>query len=322
VFLSARDLWWGSAIVLLLIGGFKSARSNGVPASLAKQPWSYGDLLVIFSLWAVASRLDLIPAIARLPVLANTAAVLICPAGIVLGALWLLLHARYRASFGELGFGGAHRGYYAAWSFMIVGAGLSLVAFVATFFVWIARPGTPLIGLPGPPDSASPLHAYVHQASGDLTLSFVIVAYAVVLGPLLEEIIFRGLFLGPVVRRVGVPIAAMASAALWSFGHSWAPAKMIVTFCVGLVFAQIYVRTGSLLPSLVLHISGNVFSVILPVFLGLTRWQTLLLPIAFLGMTLFILARSRVRRMVPGDASVRLAWSGASVGQKGPHPTY
>jgi len=310
VFLWARDVWWGSAILLLLIGGFKSERSNGIPAPLAMQPWSYGDLLFIFSLWAATSHLDLIPAIVRLPVLANTAAVLVGPAGIVLGALWLLLRARYRVSFRVLGFGGPHRCYYAAWSLMIVGACLSLVALVTTFFVAIARPGTSLVGLPGPPDNASPLHAYFHQPSADLTLSLVIVAYVVVLGPLFEEIILRGLFLGPVVRRFGVPIAAIVSAALWSLGHSWTPAKIIFTFCVGLAFAQIYVRSGSLLPSLVLHISGNAFSVLLPVVLGLTSWQTLLLPVTLLGMTLFILARGLVRRLVPGEAAVRLAWSG------------
>jgi len=313
VFLSARDVWWGFVIVLLLLGGLKSERSNGIPVSLAMQPWRYGDLLLIFALLAATGRLDLIPAIAGLPVLANTAAVLIWPAGIVLSALWLLLHARYHVSFRVLGFGGPHRCYYAAWSFMVVGACLSLVALVATFFVWIARPGASLLGLPGPPDSASPLRGYLHQSSADLTLSLVIVAYVAVLGPLFEEIIFRGLFLGPVVRRFGVPIAAIASAALWSLGHSWTPAKMIVTFCVGLAFAQIYVRTGSLLPSLVLHVSGNGFGVILPVFLGLTRWETLLLPVAVLAITLCILARGFVRRMAPGEAAFRLAWSEASV---------
>lgn len=311
-------MWWGFAIVLLLIGGFKSERSNVIPAPLAMQPWSYGDLLLIFSLWAATSRLDLIPAIARLPVLAHTAAVLICPAGIVLSALWLLLRARYHASFRVLGFGSAHRCYYAAWSLMIAGACLSLVALVTTFSVWIARPDASLVGLPDPPDSASPLYAYLHQSSADLALSLVIVAYVAVLGPLFEEIIFRGLFLGPVVRRFGVPLAMTVSAALWSLGHSWTPAKMIVTFCVGLAFAQIYGRTGSLLPSLVLHISGNAFGVILPVVLGLARWQTLLLPVTLLGVMLFILARGLVRRMVPGEAAVRLAWSGASVTQEGP----
>jgi len=318
VSLSGSDLWWGFVIVLLLIGGLKSERSSGNPRPLVAQPWSYGDLLLIFSLWAAISRLDLIPAIAGLPVLATTAAVLICPAGVVLSAIWFLLRVRYRASFGVLGFGAPHRCYYTAWSFMVVGACLSVAASAATLFVWITQPNTSLVGLPGPPNHASPLYRYLHQPSADLALSLVIVSYVAVLGPLFEEIMFRGLFLGPFVRRFGVPIASTVSAILWSLGHSWTPAKMVATFGFGLAFSHIYLRTGSLLPSLVLHTSGNAFAVVLPVFLGFTKWQTLLLPITLLGMMLFVSSRVLVRRLVPVEAAVRLAWSGASVVQEGP----
>ena len=204
-----------------------------------------------------------------------------------------------------------------AWSFMVVGACLSVAASATTLFVWIAHPGSSLVGLPGPPGSGSPLYGYFHQSSTHLALSLVIVAYVAVLGPLFEEIMFRGLFLGPFLRRFGVPIASTVSAALWSLGHSWTPAKMAATFGFGLAFSHIYVRTGSLLPSVVLHISGNVFGVFLPVFLGLTKWQTLLLPVALLGLILFILSRLLVRRLVPVEAAVRLAWSGVSIKQEG-----
>lgn len=312
MFLVSRDLWWGLVMILLLIGGFKSRRSDEIPGPLAMQPWSYRDMLLTFLLWAAASRIDLLPAFAELPILATTATVLIFPAGVTLTALSFLLWARYRVSLKVLGFGGPHRYYYMAWSFMIVGGCLSVAASVATFFVWLARPDTSFVGLPGPPDRTSPLYGYLHQSSADFALSLVIVAYVAVLGPLFEEVMLRGLFIGPFVRRFGVPLATILSAALWSLGHSWTPAKMIVTFAFGLAFAQIYVRTGSLLPSLVLHISGNAFVVILPVFLGLTRWQTLLLPVTLLGMTLFIVSRGVVRRLVPVEASKRLAWSGAS----------
>jgi membrane protease YdiL (CAAX protease family) len=281
------------------------------------QPWSYGDLLLIFSLWAAISRLDLIPAISRLPVLGRTAAVLVFPAAIMLGAIGLLLRGRYRASLGVLGFGTPHRCYYVAWSLMVVGACLSVAASTMTLFVWIAQPGTSLVGVPGPPGSGSPLYEYFQQSSTDLTLSLVIVAYAAVLGPLFEEIMFRGWFLGPFLRRFGVPVASTVSAALWSLGHSWTPAKMAATFGFGLALSHIYIRTGSLLPSVVLHISGNTFAVFLPVLLGLTQWQTLLLPVTLLGLTLFILSRILVRRLVPVDAAVRLAWSGGSAAQEG-----
>src|SRR5262244_3215859 len=137
MFLLARDLWWGLVIVLILIGGLRPERSNGIPEPLVRQPWSYRDMLFTFLLWAAASRIDLVPAVAELPVLANTAAVLLFPAGVVLGALSFLLRVRHRVSFSELGFGGAYRYYYTAWSFMIVGVCLTVSALVATFFVWI-----------------------------------------------------------------------------------------------------------------------------------------------------------------------------------------
>jgi membrane protease YdiL (CAAX protease family) len=317
MFPSARDLWWGLVIVLLLIGGLSPERSSGAPGSLVRQPWSYRDMVLIFLLWAGASRIDLVPTIAQLPVLARTAAVFLFSAGAVLITLRFLLWVRHRVSFSDFGLGGPHCYYYMAWSFMIVGVCLSVSASGATFFVLIARSGVSLVGLPGPPERTSPLYEYLHQSPADLTLSFVIVAYAAVLGPLLEEIMFRGLFIGPFARRFGVPLAVTVSAALWSLGHSWMPLKMAVTFGFGLAFARIYVRTGSLVPSLILHISGNAFAVILPVLLGLTRWQTLLLPLTLLGMMLFILSRGLVRRLVPREAAVRLAWSGASAVQEG-----
>jgi membrane protease YdiL (CAAX protease family) len=106
---------------------------------------------------------------------------------------------------------------------MVVGACLSVAGLAMTLFVWIAHPITSLVGLPGPPLGGTPLYGYLHQSSTDLALSLVIVAYVAVLGPLFEEIkeiMFRGLFLGPFLRRFGVSIASAVSAALWASGHT------------------------------------------------------------------------------------------------------
>ncbi len=74
-------------------------------------------------------------------------------------------------------------------------------------------------------------------------------------GPVGEELFFRGLLYGS-LRRWGRPLAVVASAAIFAGVH-FVPAALPVLFIVGVILALLYERTGSLIPSIALHVLIN-----------------------------------------------------------------
>lgn len=91
--------------------------------------------------------------------------------------------------------------------------------------------------------------------------SFALSAFAISLAPLLEEVFFRGLLFAVVENAAGWPLAAVISAALFGalhapeYWHAWHHLMMI--FAVGMVFSLARGLTGSLVPSVLLHIGYN-----------------------------------------------------------------
>ncbi len=80
------------------------------------------------------------------------------------------------------------------------------------------------------------------------------VLFLVLIGPLLEELVFRGFFYGPIRRRVGSSIAIFLTAILFMLGHGHVAAG---TFVFGLFFAYLYESTQSLVPSALFHVLLN-----------------------------------------------------------------
>ncbi len=85
--------------------------------------------------------------------------------------------------------------------------------------------------------------------------------YVCLLGPIMEEIIFRG-FLLKTCQRHGVSFAAVFTAILFTMYH-----MNLVQLCVPLLmvlfFAELAIRTDSLIPSLVCHIFNNTLATLL-----------------------------------------------------------
>ncbi len=80
------------------------------------------------------------------------------------------------------------------------------------------------------------------------------VLFLVLIGPLMEELVFRGFLYGPIRRRVGPTIAICLTAFLFMLGHGqWAQS----TFVFGLLFAYLYESTQSLVPSVLFHVLLN-----------------------------------------------------------------
>ena len=81
-----------------------------------------------------------------------------------------------------------------------------------------------------------------------------------VVGPIAEELLFRGVVLDSLLhwdRIEGRPwLAVILSAALFSLAHM-NPAQLPASLSMGLFFGWLCYRTGSLLPGIVLHVFNN-----------------------------------------------------------------
>lgn len=88
---------------------------------------------------------------------------------------------------------------------------------------------------------------------------------ASVFGPIIEEIFFRGVMYNAVKKKIGVFRAILVTSLLFSFLHTHAMTYFLVGFIpiaiLGALLAYLYEKTGSLIPSITLHILNNVGSV-------------------------------------------------------------
>lgn len=109
--------------------------------------------------------------------------------------------------------------------------------------------------VPVPPEFEALLRDLL-QIDGTLDLVFT-VAVAVVLAPVLEEALFRGLILHGLARRRGPRSATLWTAAFFAFFHFYNPWQVIPTFFLGLLLAWVVLVTRSLWASIVLHSAFN-----------------------------------------------------------------
>jgi membrane protease YdiL (CAAX protease family) len=102
----------------------------------------------------------------------------------------------------------------------------------------------------------------VARQPGELLKSLAVLA---LLAPLVEELIFRGLFYGWVAGRWGTTAAWIASSLAFAVAH-YEPAHIVLVLPLGFLFGWLRRRTNSILPSLASHIVNNGFAVIAAAF--------------------------------------------------------
>jgi len=95
---------------------------------------------------------------------------------------------------------------------------------------------------------------------GSRTVVGLTVFDTVVLTPVFEEIVFRGLLFATLRRRFGVGSAAVLSAAIFAVAHGYGVLGFAAVFWSGLLWAWAYERTGSLLPSMAVHAADNLMA--------------------------------------------------------------
>lgn len=120
-----------------------------------------------------------------------------------------------------------------------------------------------------------------------------------ILGPLLEELLFRGMLLRTFMRY-GPRFAVFASAMLFAFVHGNLT-QGIGTFFMGVLLALIAQRAGSILPTVMIHMFYNTFAMLvttaseLPnaVAAGVTNGAYFLFGIACIAYTAVRYAKQR-----------------------------
>lgn len=102
---------------------------------------------------------------------------------------------------------------------------------------------------------------------GTVTAGFILLVG--VLSPIAEELLFRGVLFAWLRRHTGFWIAGVLSALVFAGAHG-IPDIILPTAILGLLFAWIYERTGSLWPAMLAHVAHNllVTGVMLPTMLG------------------------------------------------------
>lgn len=129
---------------------------------------------------------------------------------------------------------------------------ISLALFGATMAVTVA-----IVSALFPPAEPPPIEKLINSTQALL----VFAVFGIGLAPLLEEVIFRG-FIFAVLRDVrGPAVAVPATAALFTLLHvpqlwgSWVGIALI--FGVGYVLSAVRERSGSLIPSFIMHTAYN-----------------------------------------------------------------
>ncbi len=82
---------------------------------------------------------------------------------------------------------------------------------------------------------------------------------SIVLAPLLEELLFRGILQEAFVRKYGPPLGIVLAAAVFGAMHI-IPQQVLNAFLIGLVLGFIYYRSRSLVPVMAIHCINNLIA--------------------------------------------------------------
>lgn len=178
-----------------------------------------------------------------------------CEAAALLGGLALIVRVHGPRGRGEegpapasilafLGLRGAHAAFYP----LAILGGIAIHMPVEAIFAWIER------RWPSPPSEL----AKVFHASGLIT-QITIGLILVVIGPLVEELFFRGALLKPLRRHSSLAVTLAVTSITFAVSH-YAPQTYVPIAIVGLGLGVARVASGSLLPPVVMHGAFNALS--------------------------------------------------------------
>jgi len=108
---------------------------------------------------------------------------------------------------------------------------------------------------------------FINEAFNEFPVSPIISIFSVIIvAPIYEEIIFRGILLRGMAKKMNPNIAIVVSALLYAIVHMNIP-QGINAFFLGLVLGFIYLRSGSIYLSIFAHFVNNILALsISPLF--------------------------------------------------------
>lgn len=137
--------------------------------------------------------------------------------------------------------------------------GLSAAALVAIFIgVYV----TLVLSGAGDEQNLAP-EGWDANRAGAYAVSFVAIAFV---GPLTEELLYRGVGLSLVAERFGAAAAVIATSVLFGLGHGLL-LSLPAFIWFGVVVALLRLRTDSLYPACLVHCTFNAIGMIAPLFL-------------------------------------------------------
>ena len=146
-----------------------------------------------------------------------------------------------------------------SWRWLFIGIGAGVVAFVVKFLtlvVYVAVTG----------DNSTPQTVYADSGSGGVLFFILTTLLIGVLTPLGEELLFRGVLTNALLRY-GPFIGVVGSSLIFALAHGISllfPAAVVM----GLIGAEIFRRSGSIWPGVIVHVVFNLPSILI---LVLTR---------------------------------------------------
>jgi len=250
----APPAWWQWALLAPSLALLAWVIARGLKAEAAEPPpgrWSLADLAAVALVFAGVSAL-----------LALAGEVPFVPEGLRIGALVLLVDgATSAAILGVFWMSGQPAEALGLRPPRRPANSAAVVLAVAAFLIpcWLFNAGwLHLLHALGYEPRAQPaLEVYLSSAArGEWTAVALLSAGAVVAAPLFEELLFRGLLYGALLRRMGPRTAAVLTSAAFALFHQRLE-LLAPILVVGLALNWVYVRTGSLFYPVLFHALFN-----------------------------------------------------------------
>jgi membrane protease YdiL (CAAX protease family) len=177
---------------------------------------------------------------------AVVAVAIILPHLIMVAATWIFGARKYRTPWTSLGLGRPrHRlSMLLPWPVLI-----GSIGFAGMYVVAITAIGADSL-LPAPVPS---------DLLGEGAIKLFNIAVIGVVGPLIEELFFRGFLLAALLRPLGPGRAALVSSVIFSAGHVNI-GVMVPFFVSGLLLSWLYLKTRSIWPGFTAHAAQNLLA--------------------------------------------------------------
>ncbi|WP_455660818.1 CPBP family intramembrane glutamic endopeptidase [Pradoshia sp.] len=96
----------------------------------------------------------------------------------------------------------------------------------------------------------------------------VVILITSVIGPILEEIVFRKILFGALLyKRLGFFLSALISSVIFSLAHG-EPEHTLLYSAMGFTFAFLYVKTGRIIVPIIAHVSMNTLVILISTYSG------------------------------------------------------